>query len=306
MSVSRVALCAIARMENAYILDWLDYHLHLGFDHIFLYDNFRTGENRLCEVVDTESEQYRGKVSIVEVPDRPYYQMSAYNECYEKAAKDFDWICFIDIDEYLTFESCIGKVYCIQDFVQRFDSDTDAILINWQVFDDNGYVYSDGRSVLERFKKPMPKWFSPNNMWGKQPLNSHVKSILRTNRGLSFQGPHVADGVQKACNAKGEVVPNVPIQANVCWDVCYLRHYIKKTISEYLDVKMHRGGGAGKVYHLDGFFTSNRPTYRKMRLYFDAAHKMGVKPQKSVKWWIKIWVKMWIITPLLTLVKKNA
>lgn len=305
MNTSRVALCAIARMENTYIKDWLDYHLQLGFDHVFLYDNYHTGESRICEVVDTETSPYQGRVTIVEVPDRPTYQMIAYNECYAKASTDFDWLCFFDIDEYLTFDSRADGPKSIQDFVRRFDAETDAILINWQIFDDNGYVESDGRSVQERFRSPLPIWFSTNNLWGKQPENLHVKSILRTNRGLLFHGPHVADGVGRACNALGECVSNTPLQPKVCWDVCYLRHFIKKTITEYLAVKIHRGGGAGMVYHLEGFFTSNRPTIRKMRLYFDAAHKMGVVPQKSIRWWAKIWVKMWIITPLLTLVKKS-
>lgn len=303
--MKKIALCAIARMENSYITDWLDYHLQLGFDHVFLYDNFHTGESRISEVVDTEFGPYQGKVTIIEVPDRVCCQMAAYNECYASVSKDFDWVCFIDIDEYLTFEDRPDGLKCIQDFLQRFDAETDAVLINWQIFDDNGYIVSDGRSVQERFRKPLPIWFSANNMWGKQPENLHVKSILRTNRGFSFLGPHVAEGIQKACNARGEIVPNIPIQVDVCWEVCYLRHFIKKTITEYLDVKMHRGGGAGKIYHLAGFFTSNKPTIRKMKLYFAAAHKIGVTPQKSIRWWAKIWVKMWIITPLLTLVKKT-
>ena len=33
------AVCAVARNENAYLLEWIDYHLNLGFDKIFLYDN---------------------------------------------------------------------------------------------------------------------------------------------------------------------------------------------------------------------------------------------------------------------------
>lgn len=305
MKSPKIALCAIARLENSYIKDWLDYHLGLGLDHVFIYDNYHTGESRICEVVDTESVPYQGKVTIIEVPDRYAYQMDAYNECYESASKDFDWVCFFDIDEYLTFENCSGGSCCIQDFVSRFDEDTDAVLLNWQIFDDNGYIESDGRSVIERFRKPLPKWYSANNMWGKQTENLHVKSILHTNRNLFFRGPHIADGVRKSCNSIGDIIPNVPVQSDVCWRICYLRHYFKKTITEYLSLKMKRGGGDGMVYHLEGFFTSNKPTIQKMRLYFETAQKIGIAPQKSFRWWAKIWIKMWIITPLLTLVKKN-
>lgn len=305
MKNPKIALCAIARLENSYIKDWLDYHLGLGFDHVFIYDNYHTGESRICEVVDAKSVLYQGKVTIIEVPDRSAYQMTAYNECYSRASKDFDWVCFIDIDEYLTFESSPNGPQSIQDFVKRFDAEIDAILIHWQIFDDNGYVESDGRSVIERFSKPLPKWFSANNMWGNQPENLHVKSILRTNRGLTFHGPHVADGVGKACNSLGECVSNIPQQHKVCWEVCFLRHFIQKTITEFLETKMLRGGGAGMVYHLEWFFRFNRPTVSKTIHYLSACRKMGIVPQKSVKWWIKVLLKMWVVTPLLTTIKKS-
>ena len=35
----RVCLIAIAKMENDYINDWVKYHLNLGIDRIYLYDN---------------------------------------------------------------------------------------------------------------------------------------------------------------------------------------------------------------------------------------------------------------------------
>ena len=35
----KVVIVAIAKMEQDYIEEWVKYHLHLGFDQIFLYDN---------------------------------------------------------------------------------------------------------------------------------------------------------------------------------------------------------------------------------------------------------------------------
>ena len=33
------AICAIAKNENNYINDWVNWHINIGFDHIYLYDN---------------------------------------------------------------------------------------------------------------------------------------------------------------------------------------------------------------------------------------------------------------------------
>ena len=35
----KTAICAIAKHENVYINDWVNYHLNLGFDHIYIYDD---------------------------------------------------------------------------------------------------------------------------------------------------------------------------------------------------------------------------------------------------------------------------
>lgn len=38
-SKPKIAICCIAKDENWYVNDWIGYHLALGFDHVYLYDN---------------------------------------------------------------------------------------------------------------------------------------------------------------------------------------------------------------------------------------------------------------------------
>ena len=35
----KCAICAIAKNENDYINEWCKYHLNLGFDEIYIFDN---------------------------------------------------------------------------------------------------------------------------------------------------------------------------------------------------------------------------------------------------------------------------
>lgn len=35
----KTAILSLAKNENWYINDWVDYHVGLGFDRIFIYDN---------------------------------------------------------------------------------------------------------------------------------------------------------------------------------------------------------------------------------------------------------------------------
>jgi hypothetical protein len=33
------AICCIVTEEEAYLHEWIDYHLGIGFDHVYIYDN---------------------------------------------------------------------------------------------------------------------------------------------------------------------------------------------------------------------------------------------------------------------------
>ena len=100
-------LCAIVKNENKYLKDWIDYHYKLGFDKIVLCDNNDTeyiNENSV-EVLD-----YRNKHIEVDGIKRQMefnygIQEVAYNDCYHNYSNDYDWIAFLDIDEYLILDN---------------------------------------------------------------------------------------------------------------------------------------------------------------------------------------------------------
>lgn len=33
------SICAIAKNEESYLIEWLDHHLNLGFNHVYIIDN---------------------------------------------------------------------------------------------------------------------------------------------------------------------------------------------------------------------------------------------------------------------------
>ena len=60
------AIRAIARNEEDYLLEWINYHLNLGFDHIFLCDNNNLENEstyRLCK--EQPWEKYITNVSSI-------------------------------------------------------------------------------------------------------------------------------------------------------------------------------------------------------------------------------------------------
>ena len=90
-----IAICAVAKCENDYINDWVNYHINLGVDKIYIYDNndeaYEPLESRIIENID--------KVEIIKIPGLKEFQVAKYNEFYN--THNYSWNIFIDIDEYI-------------------------------------------------------------------------------------------------------------------------------------------------------------------------------------------------------------
>lgn len=295
---AEIVICAIARCENLYIKEWVDYHLGMGFTHIYIYDNNRQGEERLTDVLSTDN-SYDNSVTIIpfhDVVDWP--QMIAYEEFWEKFK--FDYVLYIDIDEFFTFGPKWGGPKNVAAFVEFFSQKADAVLLNWMIYGDNGEIQYAPNNVIDRFPSPLPLTFSRDNMWGKQPMNGHVKTMVKHTADFTIAGPHVGRGDYVCCNADGDIVENKPWTSNPVYSNVYIRHYITKSIREFIDMKAGRGLGDrkdGTTYAFSEFFAFNKPTIRKIIIFRKACKQRGIKG-KPLKWWIKLYVKHWIITPL--------
>ena len=84
----KVAIIAIAKNEQLYLQEWLDYHLQLGFDKIIVADN---DDTLLLSGFSSENviiEDYTGIDKV---------QSKAYTELFGKYRNDYYLIAFFDI-----------------------------------------------------------------------------------------------------------------------------------------------------------------------------------------------------------------
>lgn len=295
----KVVICAILRTENRYLEEWLDYHLSLGFDHIYLCDNAEEDEEKALEIVDGNV-KYIDKVTVFPYYGKKGQQIKAYTECYNERNLDFDWMAFIDLDEFITISEG-SKYKDIHEYLSNIKAD--VVLLNWMIYGDNNLINDDGGKVLYRFKKPMPFNISAHNVFGAHPINSHVKQMLRKGLLLSNVGVHVSPllDTYKVVNADGQVIENSAIQKNYTFDNCFIRHYITKTIEEYVKTKIARGrkgDGASGQYTLDEFFLYNKMTLKNITQYLKLCKALGFKCNSSYKWWIKNILRSYFFMPL--------
>ena len=90
-------ICAIAKLENQYLLEWADYYLALGFSCIHIYDNNDVDGERVADVF--QNAEYDSKVIVHDVRGLKYIQKKIYQDCYDN--EEFDWCAFIDLDEFV-------------------------------------------------------------------------------------------------------------------------------------------------------------------------------------------------------------
>ena len=267
VNIGKVALCCIAKMENEYIRFFVEYYKNLHFDKIFIYDNNDPAGERFDEVINDYIESRL--VEIVDYRGRTVVQLAAYQDCYDRHGREYDWIAFFDCDEFLTFADGTDDIHLFlrQDKYLPFQ----VMHINWMVFGDSGQLDNDGRDITERLTTAIA--FDTKSWAGDYRENCFVKSLVRG--GLSKVvwnvDPHTPRSIYyKCCNAEGENVKlNSPIQEDH-YQTAYLRHYSTKTVGEWVCNKMQRGfpdqseESWQRLLSLDMFFRYNKRTAEKV------------------------------------------
>ena len=99
----KTLLCCIGRRENDYIREFVEYYKALGFTNICLYDNNYDGEEDFNDVIGDYISN--GFVILKDYRNKKVCQLEAYDECYKKYGKEYDWIAFFDIDEFMFINS---------------------------------------------------------------------------------------------------------------------------------------------------------------------------------------------------------
>jgi Glycosyl transferase family 2 len=222
-----VAICSVVKFESAYLDEWIDYYLSIGFNRIFLYDN--SEQHALLNWLEKSDKS--GDVSVVLFPGQKV-QRNAYASCAKTVRqRNFSWVFFVDADEFLVMKQ--------HDRVDQFLSEyclDGALSINWRVFGTSGQMQYRPIPVLKRFQLRLPD---------DDPLNRFIKSFVRTDAMkvlLKFyRSPHVFPLKENLHHrdTDGNIV-------NSSWhngptDLAAIYHYKYKSYEEYYRNKVPRG-----------------------------------------------------------------
>lgn len=238
-------ICAIAKKENRYILEWIDYHLNLGVDKIILFDNNDPEGERLSDAIPQDYISCGNVVIIDATIGQEKAQMPSYNAAYLHFSGCFDWMAFIDIDEFITVADGVDfKTWLL--CLTKMRPGASCIKLNWMCYGDNGNVRYENAPVLERFPEHLP--VDKKTIYDF-PQNYHVKSIVKS--GLVSEGQHLFDNnphvpsngiaTYASCDDLGNVCSSSNSPFSVPdYTLVWIRHYVTKSAEEFRE-KIKRG-----------------------------------------------------------------
>jgi hypothetical protein len=139
-------LVATAKNEAPYFLEWVAYHLEIGFTDIAIYQN------------DSDDLTHETLASLREIGAIQYFynradvgahQVRAYTRAATLPAyKEADWAMALDMDEFLVIKTGDGT---ITDLLKVLP-ESDCLHLNWRIFGNSGYEVMTDELVTDRFK----------------------------------------------------------------------------------------------------------------------------------------------------------
>jgi hypothetical protein len=256
----KVCLCSPGKNENRYIKEFVEHYKNYGVDKIFLYDNndldgefFQQEINNYIKSNFVEIINFRGKI-------RPLFDMM--NDCYKKNFKNYDWLIFFEMDEYIH----LNNFKNIKKFLNndKFNN-CQKIQLNWVIHTDNNLLYYENRPLKERFPEIEDKAKKNNintNIFIKCILKGHIPNI-------KIRSVHSLNHNLQSCDGFGNYVKDKgPFASHPDFRNYYIDHYTFKSTEEFVN-KLNKGDALFKdnrLFRIQIYFKFNKATKEKIKL----------------------------------------
>jgi hypothetical protein len=212
-SKNDAVICAIALHEEPYIDEWIQYHIALGFSHIYLYDN---SNDHILKNKNSD------KITIIYFPGKTK-QMEAYQIFIIQYKKKHQWVAMIDCDEFIVLK----KHNTIISFLNEYH-DCSAIALNWIMFGTSHEKTYSNQPVTSRFR------------YCSNVTNHHIKCIVQLKYIHTYPGPHHPSLISGHIYDTNRNIVNGPFNSLGDSTIACIHHYYTKSEQEFRE-KIERG-----------------------------------------------------------------
>lgn len=218
----KTAICAIIKNEHLFLKEWIDWHLGLGFDAIHLFeDKDSKSHEEICEKYSNvylrryEDDEELKKIISPQFGDKK--QLRLYQWFCAKCK--YNWVAFIDIDEFIMFEDDWNLNRLCDEF-----SDYPAVHLYWRMKGASGHIKRPSCDVMEAYTE--------DALFISQDIGWNMKSLVNICKGLGMRTVHHAYGAVRTDFTEGED----PIYAKA-----WINHYFTKSWEDWYERIYNRG-----------------------------------------------------------------
>ena len=286
----KILLCAVAKDENKYILEFIHYYRNMNFSKIIIYDNNEINGENFLDILKNYIEINFVKIINIRGFQRP--QKKAYDHCYKYNKYNYEWIAFFDIDEFLF----LFNYTFINDFLSsNVFYNCQSIIINWKYYGDNDKLYYEPKPLRERFIKPVN---ITEEIMKNEYIYSAAKSIVRGGLHLIWgHFPHYFKNIVN-CRPNGNILENYLSPPD--YSKAYIKHYTTKSTEEFIE-RLNKGD---VYYKFDTFYLNY-----KIKEYYFLFNKINKKKieliKNKLKYKINISLNNYSISNISLLIKRN-
>lgn len=250
-------ICTVIKNEHQYLDEWIKYHLDLGINHIFIFEDMDSDSHKsitynytnvtLKRINDVLSEADTNRAIELKLSRKSNPQFIYIKRClkYIQSNYDFDWCFSIDNDEFITLENDDR----LDNILAKYTG-YDAVILQWKCYGANGYINKPDyryNSVVGTYIDEMTGYIPI-----KKPFLTKPCYNLKTYKDQYFGHVHQASDLCNWC--KTDFSKN---RESIVYDNIFLRHYITKSWEEYVWKMKTRGYFTGLTRTIDFFFTIN-------------------------------------------------
>lgn len=258
-------ILTVIKNEHEYLDEWIKYHLDLGIEHIFIFEDIDSDSHKkitdkygdkvslesISVVLNEEEKKYTAELKQTK-KSNPQFTYLKKGLVYIRNKYQYDWCFVIDADEFITLEND-----GLENILPLY-KDYDAFIMQWKCYGSNGIIHKPNylkKGVVETYTEEMKGHvpaFTPQSL-------SKTCYNLNTYQEKFFLYTHQPSKYCNFCRTNFERDRNKPI-----YDKIYIRHYITKSWDEYVWKKKERGFLFGKIRSFDFFFEVN-PDMRRYK-----------------------------------------
>lgn len=265
MNHYKTAICAILKNEHQYLDEWIRHHLDIGFDEIYLYEDFGSKSHEI--ITNNYSNVHLTRLSEIFDEIKHLHgdkQNALYIYFYQNYKNVFDYTAFIDIDEFIMFEDGYGLQALLNEY-----QDYNGIFLFWKMYNANGIIDNPKSNVVTTYTT-LSEDDNHDNGW-------KYKSIVNMNRDSYFISCHEIAG--------GITTDHSSSKYDITYSKAWINHYFTKSWEEWCYRFIGKENTGLNRRNLEEFFVYNKDMlpiktklyskYREYRKQFYASNEIN-------------------------------